>query len=68
MPRGSSKTKNPSISYDLISFFLSSSFLLLKTSFEKIKLINEMLLNMLGDTPDVPRVLLGTMADLSEQR
>lgn len=42
--------------------------LMSKVSFEKIKLINDMLLNMLGDTPDVPRVLVGSMVDLAEQR
>jgi Ras family protein len=39
-----------------------------KASFEKVRLINDILLNMLGDTPDVPRVLVATMADLAEQR
>jgi hypothetical protein len=39
-----------------------------QTSFDKIKLINDMLISMLGDTPDVPRVLVGSMVDLAEQR
>ncbi|CAM9451750.1 unnamed protein product, partial [Phaeothamnion confervicola] len=39
-----------------------------KNSFENIKNINENLLHMLGDLPDVPRVLVGSMSDLQEQR
>lgn len=30
--------------------------------------VNESLLNTLGDAPDVPRVLVGTMKDLNEKR
>lgn len=36
------------------------------TSFEKLKLINEKLLNMLGSRP--PRVLVGSMSDLDKSR
>ncbi|CAI5732537.1 unnamed protein product [Peronospora destructor] len=38
----------------------------LRTSFEKLKLINEKLLNMLGSKP--PRVLVGSMSDLEKAR
>jgi Ras family protein len=37
-------------------------------SFDLIKLINDALLNSLGDLPDVPRVLVGTMKDINESR
>ena len=30
--------------------------------------VNDSLLNTLGDVPDVPRVLVGSMKDLSEKR
>lgn len=30
--------------------------------------VNESLLNTLGDAPDVPRVLVGTMKDLNEEK
>jgi hypothetical protein len=30
--------------------------------------VNDLLLNTLGDAPDVPRVLVGCMKDLSGQR
>jgi GTPase SAR1 family protein len=33
-----------------------------------IRLINDSLLNTLGDAPDVPRVLVGSMKDLAHQR
>ena len=40
-----------------------------KQSFDMITLVNDALLNTLGDAPDVPRVLVGSMKDLSgEQR
>ena len=39
-----------------------------RQSFEKIRQINTLLLNTLGDVPYVPRVLVGTMKDLAEQR
>mmetsp|Transcript_5368 Transcript_5368/g.9462 ORF Transcript_5368/g.9462 Transcript_5368/m.9462 type:complete len:191 (-) Transcript_5368:355-927(-) len=39
-----------------------------RQSFDKIKLINEYLLNALGDATDVPRVLVGSMSDLADQR
>ena len=39
-----------------------------RQSFEKIKHINDMLLNMLADTPDIPRILVGSMVDLGDQR
>ncbi|KAF1784610.1 P-loop containing nucleoside triphosphate hydrolase [Phytophthora cactorum] len=38
----------------------------LRTSFEKLKLINEKLVNMLGSKP--PRVLVGSMSDLEKAR
>ena len=37
-------------------------------SFEKIQQINTTLLNMLGDAPDVPRILVGSMSDLQGER
>ncbi|GMI31029.1 hypothetical protein TrCOL_g6239 [Triparma columacea] len=37
-------------------------------SFQKIEQINTTLLNMLGDAPDVPRILVGSMTDLDGQR
>lgn len=37
-----------------------------RTSFDKLKLINEKLLNMLGSKP--PRVLVGSMSDLEKGR
>ena len=39
-----------------------------RQSFERIKEVNDSLLNTLGDAPDVPRVLVGSMHDLTEQR
>jgi Ras homolog enriched in brain len=33
-----------------------------------INQVNDLLLNTLGDAPDVPRVLVGSMKDLSDQR
>lgn len=39
-----------------------------RQSFDRIKEVNESLLNTLGDVPDVPRVLVGSMSDLAEQR
>jgi len=39
-----------------------------RKSFETIKSVNDSLLNTLGDAPDVPRVLVGSMGDLSDQR
>lgn len=39
-----------------------------RQSFEIIKQANELLLSTLGDAPDVPRVLVGSMKDLSQQR
>lgn len=33
-----------------------------------IQQVNDALLNTLGDAPDVPRVLVGSMKDLSHQR
>jgi len=37
-------------------------------SFDRIVPVNDMLLNTLGDAPDVPRVLVGSMKDLDDQR
>ncbi|GMH87979.1 hypothetical protein TrVE_jg2373 [Triparma verrucosa] len=37
-------------------------------SFKKISQINTTLLNMLGDAPDVPRILVGSMNDLTADR
>jgi Ras homolog enriched in brain len=39
-----------------------------RPSFEMIIHVNDLLLNTLGDAPEVPRVLVGTMKDLSDQR
>mmetsp|Transcript_12663 Transcript_12663/g.15980 ORF Transcript_12663/g.15980 Transcript_12663/m.15980 type:complete len:191 (+) Transcript_12663:308-880(+) len=39
-----------------------------KQSFDSISQINDSLLNALGDAQDVPRVLVGSMRDLSDQR
>jgi Ras family protein len=39
-----------------------------RSSFENVIKINEALLNALGDAPDVPRVLVGSMKDLPEER
>lgn len=39
-----------------------------KQSFEGLKQINESLYHTLGDAQDVPRVLVGCMRDLSDQR
>lgn len=39
-----------------------------RQSFDRISQINESLLNALGDAQDVPRVLVGSMRDLAEQR
>jgi len=39
-----------------------------RQSFNKIQQINEILLNMLGDAPDCPRILCGSMCDLTDQR
>mmetsp|Transcript_312 Transcript_312/g.880 ORF Transcript_312/g.880 Transcript_312/m.880 type:complete len:199 (-) Transcript_312:499-1095(-) len=39
-----------------------------KPSFVQISQLNELLINTLGDAPDLPRVLVGSMSDLSEQQ
>ena len=39
-----------------------------RRSFETIQQVNDSLLNTLGDAPDVPRVLVGSMEDLTDQR
>ena len=39
-----------------------------KRSFDTVKPVNDALLNTLGDAPDVPRVLVGSMKDLQESR
>jgi len=39
-----------------------------RNSFERIDQVNDSLLNTLGDAPDVPRVLVGSMKDLEDQR
>jgi len=39
-----------------------------RQSFERIAPINDALLNALGDAQDVPRVLVGSMQDLTHQR
>mmetsp|Transcript_9177 Transcript_9177/g.14114 ORF Transcript_9177/g.14114 Transcript_9177/m.14114 type:complete len:193 (+) Transcript_9177:308-886(+) len=39
-----------------------------RQSFDRIEQVNEALLNALGDAPDVPRVLVGSMRDLGDQR
>jgi len=42
--------------------------ILSKNSFDRIRQINDVLLNTLGDTLDIPRVLVGSMYDLVESR
>lgn len=39
-----------------------------RQSFDRVPNINEALLNALGDAPGVPRVLVGSMRDLADQR
>jgi Ras homolog enriched in brain len=39
-----------------------------RSSLEKIRQINKMLLNMIGNPPAVPRIIVGTMSDVAEQR
>ena len=39
-----------------------------RESFDMIQTINDALLNQLGDLPDVPRVLVGSMKDLNSSR
>eukprot|EP00339_Tiarina_fusa_P020371 CAMPEP_0117016206 /NCGR_PEP_ID=MMETSP0472-20121206/12805_1 /TAXON_ID=693140 ORGANISM="Tiarina fusus, Strain LIS" /NCGR_SAMPLE_ID=MMETSP0472 /ASSEMBLY_ACC=CAM_ASM_000603 /LENGTH=191 /DNA_ID=CAMNT_0004720181 /DNA_START=79 /DNA_END=654 /DNA_ORIENTATION=+ len=39
-----------------------------RQSFEMIDQVNDALLNTLGDAPDVPRVLVGSMKDLDDSR
>lgn len=39
-----------------------------RQSFEIIQTVNDSLLNTLGDAPDVPRILVGSMCDLAENR
>jgi Ras homolog enriched in brain len=39
-----------------------------RQSFEMIQQVNDVLLNSLGDLPDVPRVLVGTMKDKHDNR
>jgi GTPase SAR1 family protein len=39
-----------------------------RQSFEMIIQVNDSLLNTLGDAPDVPRVLVGSMKDLNDKR
>lgn len=39
-----------------------------RQSFDMISHVNDSLLNTLGDAPDVPRVLVGSMKDLSAKR
>jgi Ras family protein len=39
-----------------------------RQSLEKLKYINDMLFNMIGNPPSVPRVLVGTMLDAADQR
>lgn len=39
-----------------------------RQSLEMIRQVNDLLLSTLGDAPDVPRVLVGSMKDLAAQR
>jgi len=39
-----------------------------RQSFDRIKQINESLISALGDAIDIPRVLVGSICDLHEQR
>ena len=58
-------SRNASVGVDgyVLAYSISS-----KSSFDKLKSINNVLFNMLGDPPAIPRVLVGTMLDLREQR
>ena len=39
-----------------------------RQSFEKIQVINDLLIHMLGDFTEFPRILVGNMADLKDSR
>ena len=39
-----------------------------RASLEKLRNVNKMLFNMLGNPPGIPRVLVATMLDAAEQR
>ena len=39
-----------------------------RKSFVQISQVNDLLVNTLGDFPDVPRVIVGSMSDLAETR
>ena len=39
-----------------------------RASLEKLRNVNKMLFNMIGNPPSIPRVLVATMLDASEQR
>lgn len=58
-------SRNASVGVDgyILAYSVTS-----KSSFDKLKSINNVLFNMLGDPPAIPRVLVGTMLDLKEQR
>jgi len=58
-------SRNASVGVDgyVLTFSITS-----RQSFERVKQINESLLNSLGDAIEIPRVLVGSMCDLNDQR
>ena len=58
-------SRNASVGVDgyLMVFSISS-----RNSFDRIKQINNSLINVLGDAIEIPRVLVGTMLDFADQR
>mmetsp|Transcript_10642 Transcript_10642/g.16792 ORF Transcript_10642/g.16792 Transcript_10642/m.16792 type:complete len:124 (+) Transcript_10642:1-372(+) len=65
MDEYSSLSRNASVGVDGYALVFSITS---RSSFENIIHINEALLVALGDAPDVPRVLVGSMKDLTEER
>mmetsp|Transcript_36534 Transcript_36534/g.76692 ORF Transcript_36534/g.76692 Transcript_36534/m.76692 type:complete len:192 (-) Transcript_36534:483-1058(-) len=65
MDEYSSLSRNASVGVDGYALVFSITS---RSSFENIIHINEALLVALGDAPDVPRVLVGSMKDLAEER
>eukprot|EP00984_Skeletonema_dohrnii_P036474 scaffold37485_cov161-Skeletonema_dohrnii-CCMP3373.AAC.3 len=65
MDEYSSISRNASVGVHGYALIFSTTS---RSSFENITKINESLLDALGDAPDVPRVLVGSMKDLVEER
>lgn len=65
MDEYSSISRNASVGVHGYALVFSSTS---HSSFENVIKINEALLNALGDAPDTPRVLVGSMKDLTEER